>query len=222
MKFKNPIVYVDRFYDLIKFAFDRKYNISGFMLLLLPFVIFILFSVIYLNSPTEKDVKNPQIFQGVIEEFKEFDSYRGGSGCRIKINDFSWQVLNSTGVGPDAAYEKFISSLYGYKSQIYYDDYKEFGQLFCKQLKQEFVTKKCIILKLVKYKILSEYSYCDGKQLLKRDDKFWDFLYFRRNLKILFGFILLFIFILICHKINKEQKNFNKNIKIRKDKKWEN
>ena len=72
MKFKNTLEYVDKFNDLIKFAFDKKYNISGFLILAFAFIIPVLFFIGYSAVPLEKYIKNPYVVSGIIKEYCKF------------------------------------------------------------------------------------------------------------------------------------------------------
>lgn len=220
MKFKNPLEYIDnsikRFFELINLLSKDRYNFLGIFMILLLCAIILFSALIPTMAPLSKNnIKNPKIFTGFIDSIKHTDSYRGGSGCTIKINGFSWHVLNNSGAAKfDIATTRFLYDLYGHGFN-YKNDYEKFGMLFCEKMQLDFENKECLVLKFVERTILSEYGYCDGRKLVLKDDEFWNFLYFKRNLLIFFDFIFIFIFILIYYKLNKKYKsqkfNFNEN-----------
>lgn len=190
MKFKNPLGYVDKFNDLIKFAFDKKYNISGFLILAFAFIIPVLFFIGYSAVPLEKYIKNPYVVSGIIKEYKYGNGgYRNYAGCLISIHN----TKNSKNF--THKYKDDLLSEMGINS-----DYVS----FCDKIKDDYINKKCVTIKMADGFLL-EYGNCNETMFYVRQN--WDWNYKIRYISYLIGFILLIIEIYLLINLNIKYKN---------------
>ena len=66
---KNPLYYVDYWYDLIKFGFDRKHTFITLIVVCVSFIAPILLLIAYQSAPSRKNIEDPFVFVGTISEF---------------------------------------------------------------------------------------------------------------------------------------------------------
>ena len=86
MKFENPICYVDKFNDLIKFAFKNNHNFLGIVLLLSTLFTPVCFLVAYSSVPSESE---KLAVSGVITDLKCYEAgFKHSAFCRVKFDNY--------------------------------------------------------------------------------------------------------------------------------------
>ncbi|MDA3052797.1 hypothetical protein OFO01_04935 [Campylobacter sp. JMF_01 NE2] len=186
MKFKNPLDYVDKFNDLIKFAFKNNHNFLGIVLLVFAFIIPVLFFIGYSAVPLEKYIKNPYVISGVIKEYKYGKGgYRNYAGCLISIENNGKNFTHK--------YKDDLLSEMGISNSDYTS--------FCDKVKDDYLNKKCVSIKMAD-KVLMEYKNCNQPVFYAKQN--WDWHYKIQYISYLIG--LIFLIIEICLLINLNTK----------------
>ena len=187
MKFKNPLDYVDKFNDLIKFAFKNNHNFLGIVLLMSALLSPICFLMAYNNVPNENE---KMALAGTITELKCYPAgFKHSAYCRVKFDNhfFRHEFTDSFNNGDNGLKRAYISNL----------------------LTTAYRDKKCVFIEYYNTSIL-KLEYCNGDIIyLFENLSVW---IFERNITILLGLLLLLMAIFTTLKLNKEFKksNFNK------------
>ena len=182
---KNPLYYVDYWYDLIKFGFDRKHTFITLIVVCVSFIAPILLLIAYQSAPSRKNIEDPFVFVGTISEFHKYDSYRGGTGCNISVR------------GSGKIFDLHIGNRK--------TDYEQFGMQFCDLIYKNYIDQICVKIKMSE-RFLNEYGYCDGTKIHTSNAEDWDNLYFQRNILTLTSILLFLSALYSIFKLHKEYK----------------
>lgn len=189
MKFKNPLDYIDKFNDLIKFAFKNNHSFLGVVLLVFALIIPVLFFIGHSAVPLEKYIKNPYVISGVIKEYKYGKGgYRNYAGCLISIDN--------NGKNFTQKYKDDLLSAMGVTNSDYIS--------FCDKVKDDYLNKKCVIIKMADGFLL-EYRDCNQPVFYAKQN--WDWHYKIRYISYLIGLIFLIIEICLLINLNTKYKN---------------
>lgn len=184
MKFKNPLDYVDKFNDLIKFAFKNNHNFLGIVLLMSALLSPVCFLMAYNSIPSESE---KMAVSGTITELNCYPAgFKHSAYCRVKFDNYFFKntFIDSFNNGENGLKRAYISNL----------------------LTTAYRDKKCVFIEYYNTSIL-KLEYCNGEIIyLFENLNTWTF---ERNITILLGLLLLFIVTFIILKLNKEFKKSN-------------
>lgn len=184
MKFKNPLDYVDKFNDLIKFAFKNNHNFLGIVLLMSALLSPICFLMAYSSVPNESE---KMAVAGTITELKCYPAgFKHSAYCKVKINDnfFRNEFIDSFNDEDNGLRRAYISDL----------------------LTTAYREKKCVFIEYYKEAIL-KLEYCNGETIyLFENLKVW---FFERYMAMALGIFLFMIAVFTTIKLrNLKNQNY--------------
>ncbi|MDA3077490.1 hypothetical protein OFO07_00945 [Campylobacter sp. JMF_06 NA1] len=142
MKFKNPIYYVDKFNDLIKFAFKNNHIFLGIVLLMSALLSPVCFLMAYNNVPNENE---KMAVAGIITELKCYPAgFKHSAHCKVKIDNYFFRndFVDSFNNGENGLKRANLSDL----------------------LKIAYYEKKCVFIEYYNSTIL-KMEYCNGETI---------------------------------------------------------
>ncbi|MDA3042913.1 MULTISPECIES: hypothetical protein [unclassified Campylobacter] len=180
MKFKNPIYYVDKFNNLVKFAFKNNHIFLGIVLLMSALLSPVCFLMAYNNVPNENE---KMAVAGIITELKCYPAgFKHSAFCRVKIDNYFFRndFVDSFNNGENGLKRANLSDL----------------------LKIAYYEKKCVFIEYYNSTIL-KMEYCNGETIyLFRHLNTW---ILERKITAFLGILLLLIAIFTAIKL----KNLN-------------
>lgn len=180
---KNPLYYVDYWYDLIKFGFDRKHTFITLIVVCVSFIAPILFLYSYSIVPSTQSIRDPFVFSGTIKELKRHKGhYRTKANCVVSIQNNNKIITR-----------RFV------------DVKISEGTYICDIFFKEYVFNRCIIINMSDF-VLNKLSRCDDGLVLFKDTTNMSYLYKGRKTSVIAGIILVLIAFIFTFKLHIEYK----------------